>query len=125
MNCRNIASRNLWLIIGISFTLMTMASCATGRMPSSTAIDKYSDPVCGMKADIGTPYQSTYEGTTFYFDSEECLQVFNRNPGKFAQGTNATRRMGMGDGHMGSWGLVMGGIMVVGMTVAMIIGLNH
>ncbi|MEB2787194.1 YHS domain-containing protein [Algoriphagus persicinus] len=125
MHDRYIAHRNLWLIIGISFTLMTMVSCATGRMPSSTAIDKYSDPVCGMKADTGTQYQSTYEGTTFYFDSEECLQVFNRNPGKFAQGTNATRRMGMGNGHMGSWGLVMGGIMVVGMTVAMIIGLNH
>ncbi len=125
MNGINIAARNLWLIIGISSTLIIMASCATGRMPSSTAHDKYTDPVCGMKVDTGTQYQSTYEGTTFYFDSEECLQVFNRNPGKFTQGTNATSRKGMGNGHMGLWGPVMGAIMVLGMTVAMIIGLNH
>jgi|AntRauTorckE6833_2_1112554.scaffolds.fasta_scaffold04756_3 YHS domain-containing protein len=125
MNNRNIASRKLWRIIGISFTLITMASCGAGRVPYSTAHDKFTDPVCGMKADAETQYQSIYEGTTFYFDSEECFQVFNRNPGKFAQGTNATRRMGMGNSHMGFWWPVMGGMMVVGMTVAMILGLNH
>jgi len=43
------------------------------------------DPVCGMEVDVtdGTP-RSDYEGTVYYFCSEQCRQQFRADPARFA-----------------------------------------
>ena len=39
------------------------------------------DPVCGMQIeDSQAPAQSSYEGQTYYFCSEECREKFDANP---------------------------------------------
>ncbi len=49
------------------------------------------DPVCGMQVDkASTPYTATYEALdrpwqTFYFCSDTCKQLFEREPEKYAQ----------------------------------------
>ena len=43
------------------------------------------DPVCGMEVDAITAVSSTeYEGTTYYFCSEDCYRTFTQNPAQFA-----------------------------------------
>jgi hypothetical protein len=54
------------------------------------------------------------------------MSVFKKNPEKFAQGHRQyTGNSGMHSMPMGWWGPILGVVMVIGMTAAMIIGLNH
>ncbi len=111
---------SLAVVLGV---LLMQASCAGGRM-YSTANNQYVDPVCGTTVSADTHLQSTYEGRIYYFSSEECLAVFEKNPARFTQ--NQARHGGhMGMDGLGWWGPVLGGIMVVGMVAAMAIGVNH
>jgi len=111
---------SLALVLGV---LLLQASCAGGRM-YSTANNQYIDPVCGTQVSADTHWQSTYEGRTYYFSSEECLAVFEKNPARFTQ--NQARHGGhMGMDGLGWWGPVLGVIMVGGMIAAMVIGVNH
>ena len=42
------------------------------------------DPVCGMNVDTKSASdQFEYEGRTFYFCSQHCLQKFVADPGKY------------------------------------------
>lgn len=44
------------------------------------------DPVCGMQVDEATaPARTDYEGQTYYFCSEACRAMFERNPGRYAR----------------------------------------
>ena len=44
------------------------------------------DPVCGMTVQPATAAGSyDYRGKTYYFDSDECKDQFQKNPGKFLQ----------------------------------------
>ncbi len=44
------------------------------------------DPVCGMQVEESiAPAQAEYEGRTYYFCSEACRAMFERNPGRYAQ----------------------------------------
>lgn len=46
------------------------------------------DPVCGMEFDESQAVgQSSYQGRSYYFCSEDCLQQFNQNPDEYV-GTN-------------------------------------
>lgn len=48
------------------------------------------DPVCGMTVDPATAAgQSTWEGTTWYFCSDDCKRAFDANPAKYAKGKAA------------------------------------
>ena len=43
------------------------------------------DPVCGMQIDEKTAAaQSTYQGKTYYFCSQDCKKTFDQNPGQYA-----------------------------------------
>jgi YHS domain-containing protein len=43
------------------------------------------DPVCGMMVDERTAkLKSEYQGKTFYFCSQGCMNSFNANPAKYA-----------------------------------------
>lgn len=41
------------------------------------------DPVCEMKTNDNTPFQSVYKGQTYYFCSATCKMVFDRDPEKY------------------------------------------
>lgn len=43
------------------------------------------DPVCKMQVEErDAAGLSEYKGTTYYFDSEECLRKFNEHPEQYA-----------------------------------------
>ena len=43
------------------------------------------DPVCGMELTYETAQaRSEYNGQTYYFDSLECKETFDKNPEKYA-----------------------------------------
>ena len=45
---------------------------------------KIVDPVCGMELEpINAIAQSTYQGETYYFCSQECRQKFEKEPQKY------------------------------------------
>jgi len=46
---------------------------------------KQVDPVCHMLVDAGTSIGSAYHGVTYYFCSEECLNIFQDNPEQVLQ----------------------------------------
>ena len=49
-----------------------------------TDTDTVRDPVCGMEISAATAVSSTeYEGTTYYFCSEDCYRTFTENPAQF------------------------------------------
>lgn len=51
-------------------------------------MDHVQDPVCNMEIDPAQAAgQATYQGRTYYFCSEECLQKFQQDPDRYV-GTN-------------------------------------
>lgn len=85
-------------IVGIiAFLLTSSNSCMMMHnmsMPMEDNIEKMDDsqmhalgidPVCGMQTDTSAALVFNYEGNTYYFDSEECLKVFQKNPRKFSK----------------------------------------
>ncbi|MGQ0704137.1 MAG: YHS domain-containing protein [Gemmatimonadales bacterium] len=42
------------------------------------------DPVCGMTVENTAALKSTYQGTTYYFCSEQCQKTFDANPARYA-----------------------------------------
>jgi YHS domain-containing protein len=46
----------------------------------------FRDPVCGMEVTYETAQaRSEYEGQTYYFDSIECKEAFDREPEKYVE----------------------------------------
>jgi YHS domain-containing protein len=44
----------------------------------------FKDPVCGMEVTYETAQaRSEYDGQTYYFDSLECKETFDKNPEKY------------------------------------------
>ncbi|RUM62255.1 MAG: hypothetical protein DSZ03_07115, partial [Sulfurimonas sp.] len=41
------------------------------------------DIVCGMEVTTDTPFHTEFEGETYYFCSEHCLEKFNIEPKLF------------------------------------------
>lgn len=42
------------------------------------------DPVCGMEVTYETAQaRSEYDGQTYYFDSLECKEIFDKDPEKY------------------------------------------
>jgi YHS domain-containing protein len=45
----------------------------------------FKDPVCGMEVTYETAQaRSEYNGQTYYFDSLECKETFDKDPEKYA-----------------------------------------
>jgi YHS domain-containing protein len=45
----------------------------------------FKDPVCGMEVTYESAQaRSEYNGQTYYFDSLECKETFDKNPEKYA-----------------------------------------
>lgn len=46
------------------------------------------DPVCGMNVDEKTDaFKSQYMGKTYYFCNQSCKELFDKNPKRFAEGS--------------------------------------
>jgi YHS domain-containing protein len=73
------------------------AGCATDLSPEQAAAERAGTiaqcPVCRCNADLGclivkitdaTP-RAEYQGRTYYFCSEDCHDVFLKNPAKYAE----------------------------------------
>jgi len=43
----------------------------------------YADPVCGATVDPKTGFKETYNGTTYWFESEDCRRQFHKNPSAY------------------------------------------
>ena len=76
------------------------------------------DPVCGMQVDVDNTFTLSYEGTAYYFDSEECLKVFQKNPEKFLKKDMKTGKEKSKKQMNGA--VMMGGAAMVAMMVVMI-----
>ena len=85
------------------------------------------DPVCETRVDTSTALAFNYEGNTLYFDSEECLNVFQRNPEKFMKGHMNSDEEKSKKGVKGA--VMMGGaammVMMVIMIPVMLLGVGH
>lgn len=50
------------------------------------------DPVCGMTVNLGSAAASIrYKGQTYYFCSQMCKMMFEREPEKYVQSEAGTR----------------------------------
>lgn len=53
---------------------------------------KVKDPVCGMKIEQDQARGSSeFQGTTYYFCSDDCKRTFDRNPERYAATGAAAR----------------------------------
>jgi len=51
------------------------------------------DPVCGMKVEVRNTTRSTaYDGQIYYFCSQRCLDKFTREPAKFSEQAEASKK---------------------------------
>lgn len=56
-------------------------------------LQEMKDPVCGMKVTPETAQaRSQYHGETYYFDSLECKETFDKNPEKYVRPEQEQRR---------------------------------
>lgn len=47
---------------------------------------EFKDPVCGMTVDPqSASHKTEYEGNTYYFCCEHCLEKFRSNPGNYTK----------------------------------------
>ncbi|MBI2086123.1 YHS domain-containing protein [Candidatus Daviesbacteria bacterium] len=51
-------------------------------------LQKVTDPVCKMKIDKKTEFLSDYQGSKYYFCSENCRKSFNEEPEKYVTQEN-------------------------------------
>ena len=82
---------------------LAAVGCATSNGPTDTPVSKseghpdwsrnHFDPVCGVGVNPHSPWQESYGGQVYYFDSEECLRRFRDKPQAYVPG------YGEEDGH--------------------------
>ena len=102
--------------------ILVISSCSTHRRVSGTVSSIYNDPVCGGQVAPESTLKMKYGGTIYYFESEECLAVFQKNPERYValRKTNEVSNGGFFS-HRGWWVPVMIGTMVV----VMLVGFSH
>ena len=73
--------------ISLSSCMMMMPGHMSGSMPENNHItsDVKTDKVCGKQVGEESSYTYEYQGTVYYFDTEQCLSVFKSNPEHFMQ----------------------------------------
>jgi Cu+-exporting ATPase len=73
---------------------------------SVTSGSTLKDPVCGMEADPGSSFRTTYEGRDYFFCSRHCLAEFQKDPEKYsaavAQNFTCPRHPGVRQGEPGT-----------------------
>ncbi|AEL28262.1 YHS domain-containing protein [Cyclobacterium marinum DSM 745] len=64
------------------FTMIINTSCSVGHHHQTSK--KHADPVCENSVDVNAALLYSNNDEMYYFNSEECLQVFKKNPEKFS-----------------------------------------
>ena len=102
--------------------ILVVSSCSTHRRISGTVSNNYNDPVCGSKVTPESSLKMKYGDTIYYFESDECLAVFQKNPERYVA-LRKPNKVKNGDflSHRGWWAPVMIGTM----AVLMLIGFSH
>lgn len=102
---------------------MAVSSCSMHRIYTDSNSNAYVDLVCRMAVEPDSALKYIYQESTYYFDSEESLSVFQKNPEKFSRNRKSNTLMWLS--NPGWLGPVMAEIMVIGMTSALLLRLNH
>ena len=66
---REVAHRSLWL--------------QDGRFRAAVATTR--DPVCGQLVEVEAAQTASFDGKAYYFCAEQCLKLFEADPGKYVQ----------------------------------------
>lgn len=113
----------IFLAIIISSTLSSCCMMMPEHMSSSkqdghkhNGSEVLIDPVCGNQVGKESSFNFDYQGTIYYFDTEQCLTVFKSNPDHFLQKSS-------NDGHHKTWkkvGMIGGAVVMSAMMVFMI-----
>jgi len=106
--------------VSTSSCMMMMPGHMSGSMPESNnhiTSDVKIDKVCGKQVGKESPYTYEYQGTVYYFDTEQCLSVFKSNPEHFIKKADK-------DGHKKSWATVgwIGGAVVMTSMMLLMLG---
>ncbi len=75
--------------------------------------DMARDPVCGAEVDRNTTLKYIYEDRVYYFDSEECMRVFQKNPERFIRN---------GEHHNRNIPFTIAGAMLMGTMMILMMG---
>lgn len=76
-----------FLFLGLCFFLMMRMHMGHGAHGShSDNTPNHTDPVCGMQVDPTLGYGRMYQGVLYRFCSRNCLDKFDANPVRFANG---------------------------------------
>jgi len=89
---KKVTLMKLIFITLFSFSLSSCMMMMPGHMSDSMhdshnngSSDAKIDKVCGKTVGPESSFTYEYEGTTYYFDTEQCLTVFKNNPDHFLQ----------------------------------------
>jgi len=87
---RTVIVKKLALIVLLTFSLSSCMMMMPAHMSdmghsNNTSSDARIDKVCGKTVGPESTFTYEYSGTTYYFDTEQCLTVFKNNPDHFLQ----------------------------------------
>lgn len=105
--------------VSISSCMMMMPGHMSGSMTESNnhiTSDVKIDKVCGKEVGKESSYIYEYQGTVYYFDTEQCMSVFKSNPEHFIQKADK-------DSHKKSWtrvGWIGGAVVMTSMMLLML-----
>ncbi len=69
----------------------TMSDMHHGKSASGKTVK---DPICGMDVNVDSPIAtSIYQGQTYYFCALGCKKEFDKNPAKYALGSESEDQM--------------------------------
>lgn len=120
------------LIMAVSITTLTSSCMMMHQMPmdnmnenknqnghSNSEMKMTKDLVCGMQVGTNTTLTFNHEGNTYYFDSEECLESFQKNPQQFVKRemkmNKENNKVSMSNAAI--WGGVAMGAMIIVMMI--------
>lgn len=106
------------LTVSLSSCMMMMPAHMSDMDHSNNASsDARIDKVCGKNVGEESNFTYEYWGTTYYFDTQQCLTVFKNNPEHFLPANH-------NDNHKNNWHTVAwigGAVVMSAMMVAMMI----
>ena len=87
---KKVTIKKMSIIALLSFSLSSCMMMMPAHMSdmdhsNNTSSEARIDKVCGKTVGPESTFTYDYSGTTYYFDTEQCLTVFKNNPDHFLQ----------------------------------------
>ncbi len=106
------------LTVSLSSCMMMMPAHMSDMDHSNNASsDARIDKVCGKNVAPESSFTYEYWGTTYYFDTQQCLTVFKNNPEHFLPADH--NKSHKNNWHTAAW--IGGAVVMTAMMVAMMI----